>query len=71
MRIEKLLAGRYKTAMLNKIMNALIDIFGSKDWETVILSDGVVMRRRLAGRWEYRAPTREEVEDRAFWQALN
>jgi hypothetical protein len=56
--------------MLNKIINKLLDIFGPKDWDQFIGPDGLVMRRRLPGRWEYRSPTPAEVEDIAFWQAL-
>jgi hypothetical protein len=57
--------------MLNKIMNALLDIFGSKEWTDIVQGDRIIMRRRINGRWEYRAPTANEVDERAFWQALN
>jgi hypothetical protein len=56
--------------MLNKIMNALIDFFFSDQWDHHVDRDGIaVMRRRLPGRWEYRSPTAEELEELWYYTA--
>lgn len=56
--------------MINSFINRLLDIIGSKDWEPYAGTTGLVMRRRLPGHWEYRAPTLEEAEDESMWQAI-
>ncbi|MBX5131600.1 hypothetical protein HJB80_02685 [Rhizobium lentis] len=56
--------------MLKSFINKLIDFFGSKDWEPYAGKEGLIMRRRLPGRWEYRAPTAAEIEEELLWQAI-
>jgi hypothetical protein len=56
--------------MLKSLLNKLIDIFGSKDWAPYQSADGLVMRRRLPGRWEFRTPTARELHDELDWQSI-
>ncbi|MDK4729351.1 hypothetical protein [Rhizobium phaseoli] len=56
--------------MFKNIATKLFDIIGSKDWRPHLGKDGLVMRRRLPGQWEYRTPTVEEIEEAISWQAV-
>lgn len=61
---------RYVLRMLKTIIDKLLDAVCSEQWEPTIKDRALVMRRRLPGRWEYRAPTSEEMEEAATWQAI-
>jgi hypothetical protein len=56
--------------MLKTLANKFLDIVGSKHWEPATKDGALVMRRRLPGRWEYRAPTVEEMDEEIKWQAI-
>ena len=61
---------RYVLRMLKTLLNKLMDAIGSRHWEPTIKDRALVMRRRLPGRWEYRAPTSEEMEEEIMRQAI-
>lgn len=56
--------------MLNLLWNRLLDAIGSKKWDYHRGKNGIVMRRRLPGRWEYRALTTEEMFEEESWQSI-
>jgi hypothetical protein len=56
--------------MLKSLANKILDIFASKEWNVHLRKGGLVMRRRVPGGWEYRALTREEMEEALMWQAI-
>lgn len=56
--------------MLTKLMSSLLDLLSSKHWLPVFHSGGMIMRRRIDGRWEYRSPTAAEMDDINYNQAI-
>jgi hypothetical protein len=67
--------------VLADLYEGLIDLTGAKDWEpwTAIFdvdlidgtrSSGPVMRRRVPGRWEYRACTNDELNDHMWMWSI-
>jgi hypothetical protein len=46
--------------MLKRLKTLLLDMYESYRWSWYDDGRGAVLRRRVAGGWEYRSPTREE-----------
>lgn len=60
---------RYEMRM-RKILDGLADRFGFENGQKPRGPHGLPMRRREDGRWEYREPTKQELEDALWRQAI-